>query len=794
MLRNYLIITLRNLRKHFTYSLINILGLGLGLATCLLLVTWICQELSYDRFHQNSDRIYRASLEYGFGGQISRPSVSPTALLPALQKNFPEVENGVRTINSSFIVRNGEKVFQESRFLFADSTFFEVFSFSLLEGSVKHSLVEPNSVVLSQSMARKYFGDENPSGKELQMNNGTTYKVTGLMQDVPANSLLQFDFVASFSSLEAAGNPIWWTANYQTFLLLTPQADVAGLQEKTNALVKKELASELTSPGDYVRYNFMPMRDIYLYSDMSESVPVSSIYYVYGFGGIGILILLIACINYINLATAKAADRAKEVSVRKVVGAMKKQLFFQFIGESLIITFLAFLFASLLAQLALPLFNSITGKNILPGLLLAPSFLFYCLIVVFLIAFAAGAYPAFAISSFRPATVLKGNFRSSGRGIWLRKSLVVFQFCVSIVLIVGTIVILKQLNYIQHVRLGYDKENVVILPLDRKTAELYPQLREQFMQSGKVIQMGRAGNSPTQITGGYTIAPEGSTSDRGMMITAMNADTTFIPTLGIKLIAGRNFNDLDTKKYHADTTVSFILNESALKEMSIDIEKAVGLRVDMNGRKGSIVGVVKDFHFSSLHERIRPLALFNEEFQNRLIFVKLTSGSVSDALAVLKNISETTLPHRPFEYEFLDQKYSQLYNAEDRIGLLSTVFASLAIIIACLGLLGLVAFSAAQKTKEIGIRKVMGATASNIVVIITKEYFTLIIISVVIGLPLANFLITKWFLSSFVYRTTVGLWPFVAATLSCILIAFLTASYQAAKAAFINPSETLRSE
>ena len=368
MLKNYLLTSLRNLNKHLVYSMINMVGLGLGLATCLLLAIWIRQELSFDRFHEKADRIYRASLEYSFGGQTSKTSVSPTALLPALQKNFSEVENGVRLYNPSsyspFIVKKDDKLFQEGKFYFADSTFFKIFSFKLLRGDAEKVLTLPKSVVLSQSMARKYFGEEDPLGKTLQINNRDDYTVTGVMEDVPDNSLLQFDFVASFSSLEQSREQIWWSANYQTFLLLNPNADVPSLQEKTNALVKKELASELTNPNDYVKYNFMPLTDIYLRSDSKESEVVSNILYLYAFGGIAALILIIACINYINLATAKAADRAKEVGIRKVIGALKRQLFFQFIGESLIITIFLALLAFLLAQLALPIFNSITGLKV----------------------------------------------------------------------------------------------------------------------------------------------------------------------------------------------------------------------------------------------------------------------------------------------------------------------------------------------------------------------------------------------------------------------------------------------
>ena len=799
MILNYILVTLRNLRKHLTYSIINILGLGLGLATCILLVTWITNELSYDRFHEKADRIYRASLSYSYGGQVNATWVSPTALLPSLQKNFPEIETGVRLYNPSywnpFIIRQGASLFQENRFYFADSTFFKVFSFKLLQGSQDRALTEPRSVVLTQSSAKKYFGDEDPMGKVLRINDRLDYTVTGVLEDVPSNSVLQFDFMASFSSLDIAFNQQWWSANYMTFLVLAPNADVPALQTKINDLVFKEVASKSNGgPGDYVRYPIIPYTDIYLHSPISEPFVTSSINYIYSFGGIAILILLIACINYINLATAKATDRAKEVSIRKVVGALKKQLFMQFIGESLIITFFAFTLGLMLAVMALPIFNSLTGKTFGIDLLLRPQFIVSCFATLVFIAIAAGAYPAFAITSFQPATVLKGNFKSSGRGIWLRQGLVVFQFGISIILIVGTIVILKQINFVQQVRLGYDKENVVILPLDRRTNELYSTFRQQLMSSGMVSQVGRATESPTQIGGGYTISVPGKTGEQGMSITAMDVDSTFIPALGMELIAGRNFNSADFEKFKADTTVGFILNETALRSLAFLPEDAVGTTIELNGRTGPIIGVLRDFHFSSMHEQIGPIAFFSENYQLAKIFVKLKPGNVGAALEAIKKISTSTLSHRPFEYQFLDEQYSSLYSSEQRIGTIISVFATLAIIIACLGLLGLVSFSAGQRTKEIGIRKVMGATPVSIVLLITRNYTQLVFIAIAIGLPLSWYIVDHWFLSSFVYRTQIGVWPFLLAGLSCLFVSFATASYQAVKAAIINPADTLRTE
>ncbi|HEY9047061.1 MAG TPA: ABC transporter permease, partial [Ohtaekwangia sp.] len=413
MIKNYLLIALRSLRKHLSYALINILGLSLGLATCLLLVIWIGHELSYDKFHEKASRIYRASLEYSFGGQTSKTSVSPTALLPAVQKNFAEVETGVRLYNPSewtaYVLQKDDKHFQESRFFYADSTLFNVLSFPLLKGNPDKALTQPNSVIFTRSMAKKYFGNEDVVGKTILVNNKQEYTITGLTEDAPSNSIFQYDFIGSFSSLNASREQIWWSANYETFILLAPGASISSLAEKTNALVKKELASELTNPGDYVVYNYLPLTDIYLRSDMDESSVVSDIQYIYIFGAIAFLVLVIACINYINLATARAADRAREVGIRKVVGALRPQLFLQFISESMIITYIALFIAFILAKVGLPFFNEMTGKSLDSALFINPTFITVALLGATVVAWIAGAYPAFAITAFKPVSVLKGN-------------------------------------------------------------------------------------------------------------------------------------------------------------------------------------------------------------------------------------------------------------------------------------------------------------------------------------------------------------------------------------------------
>jgi putative ABC transport system permease protein len=797
MFKNYLLISIRNLRKHFSYSLINIFGLGIGLATCLLLVTWIRHEISYDKFHKKSDRIYRSSLEMSFGGQTIKTSVSPTALLPAL-KEFPEVETGTRVYNPAgwnpYIVKKDDHLFQEGKFYFADSTFFDVFSFRLLKGNPETALNEPYNLILTESSAKKYFGNEDPLGKTLTINNSTDYVITGIIEDVPSNSFLQFDFLGSFSSLrQGREQPIWWSANYQTFIVVNEDTDIAALTKKTDEVVKKAVGTDVSAPGDYVHYHFMKLTDIHLKSPYeNEFEVVGNIQYVYIFSAIAVLILLIACINYVNLATARAVDRAKEVGIRKVVGALKQQLFAQFLGESIVITLVAFFLAFFAAQTLLPLFNSITGKEMDAGVFFDPTFIGFSFLILIVIALLSGAYPAFAITSFKPVSILKGNFRFSGKGIWLRKVLVVTQFSISIMLIIGTLVIVKQLDFIQNKRLGYSKENVVILPLDKGTSKAYEQLKTEFMKSGHVKSVGRATESPTRIQGGYGFNVQGKNDNQNVLLTAVAADSGFVPALSMEIIQGRNFNDADYLRVEKDTFYAFVVNEALLKTIYLDPDKAVGTKANLSGRKGEIVGVVRDFHYSSLHSPIGPLVIFNQVDYNHM-FVKVRSSDISESIKKLKEISAAITPHRPFEYQFLDQQYEKLYSSEQRMGTIFTVFATLAIVIACLGLLGLVSFSAAQKTKEIGIRKVLGATAANIIVLITTDFTKLVLIAIALGIPLAYWMMGKW-LDDFAYRTTIGAGPVLVASVICFFIAFGTAGFQAVKAALLDPAKTLRNE
>jgi putative ABC transport system permease protein len=795
MFRNYFLIALRNLKKNVTYSVINIFGLSIGLATCLLILTWITHELSYDHFHEKSSSIYRASLEMQSNGQIVSTAVSPTALLPAL-KEFPEVEAGVRVYNPTawnpYVVKNDDKIFQENKFYVADSTFFKVFSFELSEGNKAKALVQPYSVILTESMAKKYFGDNEPLGKTLLINNTQEYTITGVMPDVPSNSLLQFDFLASFTSIrQGREEPVWWSANYQTFFILKDGTDVKSFSAKTDDFINKAIG--LTSPQDKVHYHIMKMTDIHLRSSCeNEPELIGNIQYIYIFGAVALLILGIACINYVNLATARAMDRAKEVGIRKVAGAFRKQLIAQFMGESALIAIVAYMIAFSFVYITLPFFNSLTSLHFDTTVFSTPEFIVTSMVAVAFIAIFSGAYPAVAITSFKPVAVLKGSFKHSGKGVFLRQLLVITQFSISVILIVSTLVIFSQLSFIQEKKIGFQKENVLILPLDRQTEKVYSQLKTEFMRRTNVVAMGRGTESPIKIQGGYSFDVSGDNEQEDMLVTAVASDTGYIPALNMTMVEGRNFTAGDFQRLETDTLYSFIVNQSALKAFFLSPKDAIGKQARLSGRRGEIVGVVEDFHFSSLHNAIGPLVIFSEDTYN-LIAVRVNTNDITRDLERMRKISASLLPHRPFEYEFLDQKYDSMYAAEQKLGKLFTIFATLAIIIACSGLLGLVAFSAAQKTKEIGIRKVLGATPTNIVYLITRDFAKLVIISIVIGVPVSVWLMQQW-LGDFAYHVPIGITPFIIATLACLVIAFGTAGSQALKAALLDPSKTLRNE
>ncbi len=801
MLQNYFTIALRHLSRNKAYSLINILGLAIGLACFILIATYVLFELSYDNFHEKGDRIVRLTSVGSFGGEVQEFAPTPTAAYPTFTREFPEVETGVRIYDvsgfSPIVVQYKDKLFEESGFLFADSTFFDIFSFKVLRGNPNTLLDDLNTVVVTESMAKKYFGNEDPLDKTITTDGSREYKVTGVVADVPANSQIKFDFIASFHTLEGWREEIWGSANFITYLQLNDPQAIPQLEKKIRTYMDEAMGENMPA-NSFLTYVMQPMRDVHLRARVEGGLePGSDIRYVYIFGAIALLILAIACINYMNLATARASERAREVGIRKVIGAFQKQLYQQFLGESAIVTFTALILGFGAASLLLPMFNQMTDRTMTFVFFENPSALAGLLGIGLLVSLIAGSYPAFMISGFQPIRVLKGDFKTSNSGIALRKGLVVFQFAVSIFLIASTIVVQNQMAFIQNKKLGYNNEQVLVLGTDSKIRQNIERFKNEFATVPNVENVALATETPTFIQGGYSIWAEGKPQDFRLSTRALAIDKDYLPTLDISLTAGSNFTDADyadvNKENYQDKYYRFLLNESAAAELGWKPEEAIGKRASLNGRTGEIKGVVEDFHFSSMHEAIGPLVLFIDNVQLNKIILKLNGNNIASTIAAVESKWKELAPHRPFDYEFLDQEFDQLYSAEERTGNLAATFAILAIFIACLGLFGLTAFAAQQRTKEIGIRKILGASVPNIVALLSKDFLFLVLFSMLIAFPAAWWAMNNW-LEDFVYRIHVSWWIFALAGFSALLIALLTVSSQAIRAANINPVESLRSE
>ncbi len=798
MFKNYFKTAFRNLQKNKTASAINIFGLTIGLTCCLLIALYIQHELSYDNFQANGDRIARIIMEYNFNGSSEKgkgnyTSVRVAAVFP---KVFPEVESAVKMTQYSRVVHYGDKLIDEKKFMYADSTFFSVFSFPLLQGDLHTALSNAYNVVVTQSTAKKYFGIENPVGKSLQVgDDGNLYQVTGVMKDCLPNSQIQCDFVASFSSLGIAkeSEDIYWDANYTTYLLLKNKDNIATLQAKLPAFMKKEMEGQ----GATVNFYLEPFTSIHLHSDYDSFVPNNNIAYIYILAAVALFILIIACFTYINLSTARSLERAKEVGVRKVIGAGKKQLFLQFLGESAIICIAAVIFSLITAVLLLPAFNELTNEQLHADALFSVSFISFSFIVAIIVSVLAGIYPAFVLTGFQPVKVLKGSFKNNGSGQALRKSLIVFQFAISVFLIVSTFIVQQQLYFIQHVKLGYNRDHVIVLPLDDKMKNNLAVIKQQFKQNADVLSVSACSNSPVEGGGGFSMRSAFMPADQQMTVTADRVDEDYVNTVGLQIIAGRNFTMQDIKDASNDdyqkNSFHFIITESAAKQLGWTAQEAVGKKMFLgNERPGIVAGVVKDFHFESLHTPIKPFVLFPENWK-REVLVKVSGAHLQQTISYLESNWKTLVPHRPFEFHFLDEDYDKLYGSEIRLGTIMNLFAGIAIVLACLGLFGLSAYTVQQRFKEIGIRKVLGASVSNIVVGLSKDFILLTCIAILIAVPAAWWASAKW-LQGFSYRTSVTWNVFAAAALATILLAVITVSFQAIKAAIANPVKSLRTE
>ena len=635
MFKSYFKIAWRNLQKNKLYTFVNITGLTVGIVCCILIGLYVSHELSYDRFNDKADRIARITMQYSDGGATQQALTTGTRVGPQLKRTFPAITAYTRTISYTPVISVGDKAFNEDRFLFADSAFFSIFSFPLVKGDPATALAAPNQVVITETMAKKYFGTADPIGKTLKMNNARDYTITGIAKDAPDNSQIRFNFVASFSTLRISREEIWWTANYVTYLLLAHPRDLAPLQRQITAYMatdKIRQDTRLEEQDTRLSFNLEPLTWVHLHSTLGGLEPNGSITYIYILSAIAILILVIACVNYTNLATAQAQGRTGEISIRKVLGAGKGQLFRQYLGESLILTLIALLLSTFISIRLLPLFNQIANKSLSAASLLQPLPILALLLLGLVVSLLAGAYPAFVLANIRLMSILRSGFRLSSSGGNLRKSLIVFQFVISVFLMISTMVILQQLSFIQNKKLGYDKDHMLVLPATQEIHDSYDAVKAAVRRVPQVVDAAGAGGTPTYVQWTDQLVATTETGKKNFSIKAIPCDADFVKTLGIQIIAGGNFTPadmhlMDTSDNYKNFRYSFMLNESAVAALGWTPQQAIG-RTVIKGNPGIVRAVVKDFHFSSMHEAIGPLILFLDTQWVNNMYVKIGRAHV----------------------------------------------------------------------------------------------------------------------------------------------------------------------
>ena len=827
MIRNYLTIAWRNLRKQSFYSLINIAGLAVGVAACLIIVLFIVDELNYDSYNTKANRIYRLNEEIKFGGNHIILCQSGAPVANAMLQDYPEIEAAVRfRDHGSYLVKpaNGTQNIKESHVIWTDSSFFKIFSVNVLEGNPNTALKEPASMAISKSMAQKYFPGKSALGESMLLDNKYHIKVTAVYEDIPAASHFHFDFlvalVGDWPAAKEAQRVSFLSENFNTYLLLKEGVNVNDLEKKFPAFLKKyfgpqiasALGNDLTmekflSNGNKWEITLTSVRDIHLHSDRKgELEPNGNITFIYLFGIIAAFILAIACINFMNLSTARSSNRAKEVGVRKVMGSLRSHLIRQFLTESILVTLLSFMIATGLAYLLLPFFNNLALKQLqLP----INNPLFYLTLTgcMLLIGLLAGLYPSFFLSAFKPINVLKGHVALGMKSGFIRSALVVFQFVISIFLIIGAITVNRQLNFIQNKKLGFEKNQIIIVH-DAYALRPFPNVQAFKNEVLKINHLEKgtiSGHLPVEGPDSYrnnnTYWKGGTqpTADNLVGLQSWSVDVDYIETMGMKIKTGRGFSS----EFISDSS-AVILNEAAIPMFSLG-ENPIGQKISTFGgerpdgspdsektRSWTVIGVIENFHFSTMKEGINPLGLFLDKSDGNVSF-KFNSANTNEVIQSIEKVWKQLAPGQPFQYSFLDEDFGKMYASEQRLGKIFSVFAGLAIIIACLGLFALTAFTAEQRTKEIGIRKVLGASVGGIVVLLSKEFGKLILIAFVLAAPLAWFAI-DWWLKSYTYKVEIGVFVYLLAGTSAFVVAWLTMSYQSMKAALSNPVTSLRSE
>lgn len=800
MFKNYLRIAFRNFRSQRFYSFINILGLSIGITACILVLLYVKHEFSYDTYHKNASQIYRIGFSYTQEGVTNYCAQTPAKLGPALKEIYPEIKKLTRIYFSGrMLVKAGDMKNFEDGIAYADSAFFDIFSYDVINGNKAQFLKKANSIVLTESTAKKYFGNSNPLGKTIEIDNKYMFEVNGVIRDVPVNSQLRFDFIAPYSSLDkqpVSGYFSQWSCTFgsYTYMLAGKGFDPKSFEKKTANFYKTHTGLK---EGDW-RVIANPLLDIHLYSHLAdETEENSSISKIIIISSIALFIMLLACINFVNLSTARASKRALEIGIRKVMGADKSQLIKQFLGESVLISLVALVFSGITVLLIMPSFSTLVGTRIGFDLINNWSTLFTIVGGVIVVGLLAGIYPAFFISSYEPVKVMKGNISSGDSGkqssSFLRKGLVVFQFSISIILIAGTIIVNLQLRFLRDYNMGFDKEHMIVLPVHEKVGDIYKTVKNEITNIPGILSVTAGLGAPVNSNNIASVCRPNGTGESGEFSIEVNSiDYDYMDQFGVQLVAGRNFSE----EFSGDFPNAMVINEKMARRLGFkNARDAIGKSyiISVNDFKPEVIGVVKDFNSSSLHNEITSQVFMTNPKWFKEFIVKTNSSNMPSTLKRLNGIWAKFFPKYPFEYNFLDQSIDRMYKSEERYSQVISAFSVVALFIACLGLLGLASFVAKQRKKEIGIRKVHGASIKSIIQNVSGEFALLVIISNLIAWPATYYFMNKW-LGEFAYRTDLSWWIFIVSGLITLVIAMLTVGYQAVKAAVANPVESLKNE
>ncbi len=799
MFRNYIKIAWRNLWKNKLFSFINIFGLAIGITCCILIFMYVQNELSYDRYNEKAAHIFRVVPTIFQPKKTDRFAASSPIMSVRLQQMFPEITKAVRVLPSRRPISYKDKKFLETRILYVDSTVFDVFTFPMLEGNPSKALNTPYSIVLTESTAKKYFGEEKVLGQMLKFSDTINLMVTGIIKDVPINSHIKFDCLISRSTMVdmskhspgwMENNEMnWFNCDTHTYFLLSDNTDPKVLEPKINKFMDKEMADTKKNIGMWFNIGLQPLTDVHLKSHLEAELKDTvngDIIYVYIFSATAILILLIACCNFINLSTARSLNRSKEIGLRKVIGALRSQLIFQFLGESLVYSIMASLISVLMVLLAIPLFNSFIGSQLTFSLTLVWIYLG----IICLVGILAGLYPALLMSSFAPIKSLKGNVSHGILDILFRKGLVVFQFSIAIILIIGTFLILQQLKFIQNRNIGINKERMVSIEIQQADMPKASVVLKELQKNPKVVN-GSVNSFSFKGIANITLVPEGAAPNEMTASHVILVDENFVKTFGIEIVAGRDFS----KDFPSDPNEAFLINEASIKAYGWKTAQAsIGKKIDWGGMKsGKVVGVVKDFNFASMHDQIQPLLIHIYPPWFRYVTLRLKTDDLSGTMNEIEKTWKSVMSESYFKYAFLEDDFNNLYKSEQNMRSVLSAFTFLSVLVACLGLFGLTSYSIKQRVKEIGVRKVLGASIPNIIKLLSKDFMKLVFVSFIIAVPVGWYAVHKW-LEDFAFKISIGWLVFFIAGLAAMLIAFVTISIQASKAASANPVKSLRTE